>query len=55
MGRNLFRDSGFKNWDLSLFKNFTFRERFGAQFRVEVFNLLNHATSPIPTALQMAI
>jgi hypothetical protein len=42
MGRNIFRDSGFKNWDLSVFKNFTFKERYGAQFRVEVFNVLNH-------------
>jgi hypothetical protein len=41
MGKNIFRDSGFRNWDLSVFKNFRFRERFGAQFRWEVFNLLN--------------
>ncbi len=41
MGRNIFRDSGFQNWDLSIFKNFKFRERFGAQFRWELFNLLN--------------
>jgi hypothetical protein len=42
MGRNIFRDGGFKDWDLSVFKNFSFKERFGAQFRVEVFNVLNH-------------
>ncbi len=42
MGRNIFRDSGFKNLDFSLFKNFSFHERFGAQFRAEVFNLFNH-------------
>ena len=48
MGRNIFRDSGFKNLDFSLFKNFTFRERFGAQFRAEVFNLLNHPTFANP-------
>ncbi|MFY9531165.1 MAG: TonB-dependent receptor [Candidatus Acidiferrales bacterium] len=42
MGRNLFRDSGFKNWDLSVFKTFTVKERFSAQFRAEVFNVLNH-------------
>jgi Carboxypeptidase regulatory-like domain/TonB dependent receptor len=41
MGRNIFHDSGFKDWDFSLFKAFKFTERFGAQFRVEVFNLLN--------------
>jgi hypothetical protein len=42
MGRNIFRDSGFQNVDFSVFKDFKFRERFGAQFRVEVFNLFNH-------------
>jgi Carboxypeptidase regulatory-like domain/TonB dependent receptor-like, beta-barrel len=42
MGRNTFRDSGFKNWDFSLDKNWKFRERFGAQFRGELFNFINH-------------
>jgi len=42
MGRNLFRDSGFHNWDFSVAKNWKFTERFGAQFRVEIFNILNH-------------
>ena len=42
MGRNIFRDSGFKNVDFSVFKNFTFKERYNAQFRVELFNLFNH-------------
>ena len=42
MGRNIFRDSAFRNLDFSIFKNFTFKERFGAQFRVEIFNLFNH-------------
>jgi hypothetical protein len=42
MGRNIFRDSGFRNVDLSIFKNFAFRERFNAQFRVEFFNVFNH-------------
>ena len=42
IGRNIFRDSGFKNVDFSLFKSFTFRERFGAEFRWEIFNLFNH-------------
>ena len=41
MGKNIFRDSGFHNVDLSIFKNFKFKERFGAQFRWELFNLLN--------------
>ena len=48
MGRNIFRDNGFRNWDLSIFKNFTFKERFGAQFRFEVFDILNKATISNP-------
>jgi hypothetical protein len=42
MGRNIFRDSGFDNWDFSLAKSWKFGERFGAQFRGEIFNFLNH-------------
>jgi Carboxypeptidase regulatory-like domain/TonB dependent receptor len=42
MPRNLFRDSGFYNWDFSVAKNWKFGERFGAQFRAEFFNVLNH-------------
>jgi hypothetical protein len=42
MGRNMFRDSGFKNVDLSVFKNFTVKERLRFQFRVEMFNIFNH-------------
>ncbi len=42
MGRNIFRDSGFKSFDFSVFKNFTFKERYGVQFRAEFFNVLNH-------------
>jgi Carboxypeptidase regulatory-like domain len=41
-GRNIFRDTGFKNVDLSVAKNFKFGERLGAQFRVEFFNIFNH-------------
>jgi Carboxypeptidase regulatory-like domain len=42
MGRNIFPDSGFKNFDLSLAKNWHFGDRFRAQFRAEFFNILNH-------------
>jgi hypothetical protein len=42
MGRNIFRDSGFKDLDFSVFKNFTFKERYGVQLRAEIFNVLNH-------------
>ncbi len=40
-GRNIFRDNGFRDWDFSLFKAFKVKERLTAQFRVEVFNILN--------------
>jgi len=42
MGRNIFRDTGFHNVDLSISKSFKFGERMKAQFRVETFNILNH-------------
>ncbi len=42
MGRNIFPDSGFKNMDFSIAKNWHFGERFHAQFRAEFFNILNH-------------
>jgi hypothetical protein len=41
-GRNIFRDTGFHNLDLSVSKNWKFRERFGVQFRAEMFNVTNH-------------
>ena len=41
-GRNIFRDGGFRNWDLSVTKSWKFRERLSAQFRAEFFNVLNH-------------
>jgi hypothetical protein len=42
LGRNVFRDTGFRNVDLSITKNFKFRERINAQFRAEMFNVFNH-------------
>jgi len=42
MGRNVFRDTGFHNVDLSVSKNFRLGERLKAQFRVETFNIFNH-------------
>jgi len=42
MGRNIFPDSGFKNMDFSIAKNWHFGEQFHAQFRAEFFNILNH-------------
>jgi hypothetical protein len=42
MGRNIFRDFGFRNVDFSAMKNFTLTERVNMQFRAEFFNLFNH-------------
>ena len=42
MGRNLFRDSGFNNWDFSVDKMWKWHDRYGAQFRGEFFNIINH-------------
>jgi hypothetical protein len=42
MGRNIFRDSGFKDVDFSVFKTFTYKERYSAEFRAELFNVFNH-------------
>jgi hypothetical protein len=42
MGRNIFRDGGFRNLDFSVSKNWKFRDRLTAQFRAELFNILNH-------------
>jgi hypothetical protein len=42
LGRNVFRDTGFHNVDLSVSKNFKFGERVRAQFRIETFNIFNH-------------
>jgi Carboxypeptidase regulatory-like domain/TonB dependent receptor len=42
MPRNLFPDSGFKNFDFSIAKNWHLGEKFRAQFRAEFFNILNH-------------
>ncbi len=42
MGRNIFPDSGFKDFDFSLAKNFHIGEGMRLQFRAEFFNILNH-------------
>jgi hypothetical protein len=48
VGRNIFRDMGFRDWDLSVSKSFVFKERLTAQFRAEVFNILNHPSFANP-------
>lgn len=50
--RNSLIGPGLVDWDFSLFKNFPIRrisENFNAQFRAEVFNILNHVNFNSPT------
>jgi hypothetical protein len=37
-----FRGPGINDWDMSLFKNFIFKERLRLQFRAEAYNTFNH-------------
>jgi hypothetical protein len=41
-GRNSLRNPSYSNWNMSLFKNFKFNERFSMQFRAEAYNVFNH-------------
>ena len=42
MGRNIFSDTGFRDVNFSVAKNWHFSERYRAQFRAEFFNIFNH-------------
>ena len=42
IGKNIFHNPNFRTWDFSVNKNFKFKERLTAQFRAELFNVLNH-------------
>ena len=42
MSRNMFEDTGFRNLDFSVAKNFHFGETMRLQARVEFFNIFNH-------------
>jgi len=46
--RNIFRGQPFYNVDLSIAKDWKFKERFGAQFRAEIFNLFNRTDLALP-------
>jgi hypothetical protein len=50
-GRNILVGPGITNLDFSVFKNFRVRrisENFNVQFRMEMFNILNHANFAPP-------
>jgi hypothetical protein len=40
--RNQFRGPNWWDWDMGIYKNFKLSERFGLQFRGELFNAVNH-------------
>ena len=50
MARNALRGPGMREWDLSLEKNWKFRDRLTAQFRSEFFNVLNSVEYSAPRA-----
>jgi hypothetical protein len=50
--RNIFRGQPYRNVDLSIAKDWKFKERFGAQFRAEVFNLFNRTDLALPVAFK---
>jgi hypothetical protein len=41
-GKDVFRGPGINDWDMSLFKNMPFSERWHAQLRLESYNTFNH-------------
>lgn len=47
-GRNIFTSSAYWNLDLGFVKQFRLTERFGLQFRTEIFNAFNHANFDNP-------
>jgi hypothetical protein len=48
-GRGTILGPGYQNWNLSLFKNFNFTERWKIQLRGEAFNFVNHPNPNSPT------
>jgi len=57
-GRNVVYGPGLTNLDFSLFKNNSFRkisESFNTQFRVEIFNIMNHANFAPPTVSKLDV
>ena len=49
-GKNILVGPGTANWDFSLYKNIRFSEKYGMQFRAEVFNIPNHPNYNFPNA-----
>ena len=50
IGKNSLTGPNLIGWDMGIFKNFPFRERYKIQFRAEFFNIFNRANFTNPTA-----
>jgi hypothetical protein len=50
VGKDSLVGPGSFTWDMGIFKNFPFRDRYRVQFRAEFFNILNHANFNNPSA-----
>ncbi|MDZ4796910.1 MAG: carboxypeptidase regulatory-like domain-containing protein [Bryobacteraceae bacterium] len=55
MGRGVLRGPGTNNWDISVYKNIAFTERWKGQLRFETYNTFNHSQfSAVDTNLNFA-
>jgi len=50
-GRNILQGSGLAELDLALAKKLSLSEHFGAQFRIDFFNVLNHTNFNTPNTI----
>ena len=49
VGKDALVGPGSFTWDMGIFKNFPFRDRYRVQFRAEFFNSFNHANFGNPS------
>jgi hypothetical protein len=47
--RNQFRQAGFWNYNLGIYKSFALTEKYNLQFRAEFYNLFNHSNYYVQT------
>jgi hypothetical protein len=47
--RNQYVGPGYWNINMNFFKNFKVTERFGLQFRAEMYNIFNHSNTYVET------
>jgi hypothetical protein len=53
--KDAFRGPGINNWDLSLMKNFKWKESRNFQFRFETYNTFNHTQFGAPSGTGTSI